>query len=190
MARPKGRTMLDLKCEHCGKAFVRRKGQESARAFCSRRCYWDSDYRSELVAQANVKRNPDAWYEAPCAACGTKVRRHASRRPQRTYCSRACHNRDRRRAQRKGGYVLIFVGKGEPGATKSGHVFEHRLVMQELLGRPLMPEENVHHKNGVRDDNRPDNLELWTRSQPQGQRVEDKILWAKDFLALYQEEQE
>lgn len=57
---------------------------------------------------------------------------------------------------------------------------EHRVVMETLLGRPLEPFENVHHKNGLRADNRPGNLELWVVPQPYGQRPEDLVTWVID----------
>lgn len=65
------------------------------------------------------------------------------------------------------------------------YLMEHRIVMSEMIGRELFPHETVHHKNGQRDDNRPSNLELWSSRNPKGQRISDKIQWARELLALY-----
>ncbi len=82
------------------------------------------------------------------------------------------------------GYRQITM-KTHSNANRSGTMFEHVFVMSEYLKRPLRKHENVHHKNGIRDDNRIENLELWSRCQPPGQRVIDKIIWCKEFLEEY-----
>ena len=74
---------------------------------------------------------------------------------------------------------------GHPRAGKGQYVFEHILLMERLLARHMVPQESVHHRNGVKDDNRPENLELWTRPQPAGIRVTDAIAWAREILDRY-----
>jgi hypothetical protein len=79
-----------------------------------------------------------------------------------------------------GGYTIVKVPRDTPGAKLQGMgranwMWTHRYVMQQKLGRPLEKHERVHHINGVRDDNRPDNLELWEHSHPSGVRRIDGI---------------
>lgn len=93
------------------------------------------------------------------------------------------HRRGRPRLQRSG-YVQVTDWE-HPNANSAGRVLEHVMVMTEMLGRPLVPGENVHHKNGVKHDNRAENLELWTTHQPSGQRVEDLVEWAYEILRRY-----
>lgn len=83
------------------------------------------------------------------------------------------------------GYVLVYAPE-HPNRTKTGHMMQHRLVMSEYLNRPLYDNENVHHKNGIREDNRIENLELWIVSQPAGQRVEDILEWARQIIDRYE----
>jgi hypothetical protein len=87
------------------------------------------------------------------------------------------------------GYAITYAEPGHPVRVAGTRMSEHRLVMEAVLGRELAPDETVHHRNGVRDDNRPANLELWASSHPAGQRVVDLVAWARDLLARYGDEE-
>lgn len=85
-------------------------------------------------------------------------------------------------------------GNGLGELTAQGYIYltingvqkmQHRLIVENYLGRLLTDDENIHHKNGNRSDNRLENLEIWSVKQPAGQRIEDKIKYAKEILQQY-----
>ena len=112
-----------------------------------------------------------------CASHYAQYRRNQS---TENLASLQYHNPRGTGSKSKDGYVQV---------SRNGKTyFEHRLIMEEMLGRSLFPNENVHHKNGLRRDNRPSNLELWTSSQPSGQRVTDLLAWAHEIIERYETE--
>jgi hypothetical protein len=131
-----------------------------------------------------------------CQLCGkikerrlmkTKDGKHSSYDKGQKFCSKECgwKGRSRRPINPEGymhssGYRRVHLPNG-------GKALKQRLVMSKHLGRPLTKFESVHHKNGDRLDNSLSNLELWSRYQPRGQRVVDKVQFAIEILTLYPE---
>lgn len=147
----------------------------------------------EYVTRSRNRNCPHCVFESlkhPCADCGQQC---DSRAERCLACSSARSPKSHESPHWKGGRTKTFQGyvlikaHGHPRARKSGgnYVREHILVMEAILGRYLLPGESVHHKNGQRDDNRPENLELWVKSQPAGQRAADLLAWAREIIAVY-----
>ena len=166
-------------CLTCGESFM---PSGPAAAYCSDRCRKGTglceECGAEYVRRSDTKANRVA--ERFCAM----------------RCKRAYENREGRSVNADG-YVTIprkptlAVTPNGDGYTRvnlgprRGRILEHRYVMEQILGRELLPGENVHHKNGHRDDNRPENLELWVTRQPKGQLVDDVVEWAVEVLGRY-----
>jgi lambda repressor-like predicted transcriptional regulator len=105
--------------------------------------------------------------------------------PQKHWRGEGALNWNGGRQRNAEGYIRVPVDDLTGPMGSSGTVLEHRAVMAHHLGRPLLPDETVHHKNGKRDDNRISNLELWLSRHPKGQRVDELREFAKEILALY-----
>lgn len=100
---------------------------------------------------------------------------------KKQYCSKVCSNRARAQGWLdKNGYRMHGSGWRGGKATP-----EHHIVMEKKIGRPIRRGETVHHKNGIRSDNDPDNLELWTSRHGKGQRVSDRVENSLSFLREY-----
>jgi hypothetical protein len=123
-----------------------------------------------------------------CPQCGEVFRRkireprkYANGEPRmQKFCSAECSNKSRAKGYTidRHGYKILTARRNTRYQQP-----EHRAVMECIIGRRLLDGETVHHINGIRADNRPENLELWSSRHGGGQRVDDRVRDAKAFLA-------
>jgi len=163
-----GRPFFDLTGQQFGRLEVLEKVKVAGRTEAHWKCLCECG--AETVVSGGTLRRGET---RSCGCLNREVRRNAWKRGEESARWKGG------RSVRKDGYVTVYV------PDSKFHRYEHILMMEAHLGRPLLPEETVHHKNGNRQDNRIDNLELWSSSQPAGQRVEDKIAWAWELLKTY-----
>lgn len=142
------------------------------------------DKHGKLTVVKNIKKT--LWL-VKCE-CGDELELQGYRFKKLTTCG--CHARSRgtmAQGHIHNGYVRVHR-PDHPRSDVKGWMYEHTEVMEAMIGRYLISGENVHHKNGIRHDNRPENLELWNRNQPSGVRASDRVDYAIEILKLYKPE--
>lgn len=173
------------KCKKCGEvkpltAFAPKKGLRDGRLGSCRACLQPLHKARQRANAPKCLDCDNKTSSKSCVRCRPCSQKHRSGANHHAYKGG--------RTVTPRGYVYLSGYPDHPNAKGAGSIAEHVLVMSQMLGRPLTKDENVHHRNGIRWDNRPENLELWSRSQPPGQRVTDKVAWALQILHTYHPE--
>ncbi len=160
--------------------------------YCCRNCRENARHR---IARGMCIKLSDIF----CKVCDKAFKQ--KRANNCDYCSSLCKNlaatrkiqglpvNGPKKHVKGSGYITTngykVISKKHVNSSKRGQILEHVYIMSNHLKRPIFEKETVHHKNGIRNDNRIENLELWSSSHPPGQRVSDKIEWCKQFLEQY-----
>lgn len=157
--------------------------------YCSEVCYKLEKAR-RLQKKRGVFMTPVVFIGKPCPQCSKRIGYKRNRkRSEKVFCSSECFHLSRRKylnipdclesADRKIdknlGYVRLYCPM-HPESNTWGYVYEHRVIAEKTVGRRLNKNEIVHHKNGIRWDNRPENLEVMDKrdhGRLRGQRPED-----------------
>jgi endogenous inhibitor of DNA gyrase (YacG/DUF329 family) len=133
----------NTKCDYCGKKFHRHPSAIHPKNFCCQN-------------HKNKYHWPERGKIFRCILCGKEFRPH---RKSAKYCSFKCMGlANRKPFIIKNGYKKI-LNPIHPRADAKGYVFEHIIVLEEKLGRPLQPGEESHHIDGNKLNNFPDNLD-------------------------------
>lgn len=183
-------------CPICGSTF---KPLRAEQVTCSRKCggvrvrertaahrltkscvvcgrQFDATYhRQQQMCSIECRSKFQELPRQQCERCGKQMDTTNSTYRAQRFCSEECRRTPvGTRKSTTGGYISVYQ-PNHPHAQSTGYVMEHRVVVEQTLGRPLLPHERVHHKNGRRDDNRPENLELWRikGKDPAGIRASD-----------------
>jgi hypothetical protein len=119
----------------------------------------------DYYLKSEIYKNGQASPRKYCDACLKEIYVQSGRRKTHKKSDKYTYESDTRKISKRDGYVFVI----HEGIWAS----EHRLVMEIKLGRKLIKGESVHHINGIRDDNRPENLELWVGGIRYGQRATD-----------------
>lgn len=182
---------VDKQCSGCGVAIRVYACLVREHNYCQLTCFHATRHkRTDLfkTPRRDKGRPRLPRTDVPCSTCGEPVSRmaHQLRMYKKSYCSRKCSLKGGVENTAKKFGTTRDNGQGYiEERTENGWVRQHRLVMERHIGRLLWPDENVHHKNGNRSDNRITNLEIWSTAQPAGQRIEDKVAWAIEMLERY-----